>query len=466
VRPILTAAANGGEACPSLAERSFTRPCFRPACPGQPSATVSVSYRFFQLDFADWNDNKTQQVIDAICAALDNTVNCSQISVTDVRAGSVIVEVDISSVPQGDPLTNVQAALNDFLVDFPAAFGPFSLAVNTERSAPRGDNDYAWGVAGVVLVSVVVAIVIIGGFVAMHKHSKSKRQGSVSIAKNKVVPEPNRNSIPQVAWSGGRAARPVATLPKTIPVRDDAALLAMSGQFSPQRRQNDNRLLDELSKDLGTWEPMSSEAVSPNAQAAVRRVSSTAVDFNGKGSTKNSSPQAPRTTATLPRPGETTTARPMPFPVEPRTLNKPTAQFPSDARLSPAFGGSTGGGSVSPIPPVQGSSTSERNAPFPPVYKPPANGARSLPPIDFSSSRTADPAQQGAFPKPPNPPAFSDPFAADGRNRRVNFPSMPPPVTGSPQMPRRPVRPNNAGAAQARFESMQIRGAPRTVSES
>jgi hypothetical protein len=470
-QPILQEPANGGVACPSLAARRYTTPCFRPACPGQASADVTATYRFTEFELEEWDENLTALVIASICAAVNHTIDCSQISVVGIRSGSVIVEVLISDIPAGDAVTAVETAISNFQVAFPSLLGAFSVATSTESSRGReDDSDYEWGLAGVILVSCTVALLIAAGVYSVYRRGGQKAQ--VAVVNKPVVADVRRHSIPQVAWSGGRSSLSVPA-PKTVLVRDDAALLATSGQLGSQRRGNDNRLLDELSKDLGTWEPLSGERVPPAAQGALRRASEglTAVDFNPRKSRhaiadvpeiqQTVAPQMPTRGGAAPRGMDGASPRPMPFAMEPRPLVRPTAQFPSDARPSPAFGGDVPL-STSPVP------APDKGVPFPPVFKPLNVSGRGAPAVDALAFPTTkvDPTA-GSFPKPPNPPAFSDPFATEGRGRRINFPSMPPPVTGSPTMPRRPIRPLGAGGeAVARFDAMPVRGAPRTVSES
>jgi len=500
-RTVVVQPENGGAACP--AERNRTRTCIRPACPRSRSYDVVATYRFVEQSLDSWTDEKSQLLIDAVCNATAAHIDCSQVNVTDLQAGSVIAEVTVSDIADSTDANAVQGVVGNFEVQIPAAFGAYSVAVEQEdNNVSSGSSafDSTWGTAGVSLFAVallVLAVVLVVVY---------KRRSNTASNKSRVTVT---NDNAQAAWD---ALKRDLSKPKGQ-VRDKAALLNF-----PDRRASQT-ISPKPSTQRTTTSGRSRPAfprIKRNQVSDMSSSSEQATPVKRTTSTSEQGRHSPRTAANLQMPS---------LPISPNKPENPhlpgstmtfpgsvgTAQAPSSTKTQvptfqkPNFGSSKrtkaspkmmrGSPAVDPFSSVDGvrRASSQRASPVP-VTSPEAQPlSHSQPQQQQPRQASTQPAMpntlprpqprsmpQGApppslgFPVPPKPPTFADPFSND--NRRGNngnngagrgggmgmmgpgtinmppmMPGMPAPSLGGPgprsNMPSFPARPGPSSMA-------------------
>ncbi|EGD76846.1 hypothetical protein PTSG_08193 [Salpingoeca rosetta] len=468
-RSVLVQPENGGMECP--AQRNRTLPCIRPACPRQKSFRVVGTYRFVEQTLDDWTPGMTQRLIDAVCNATNSFVDCGQVNVTSLRAGSVIAEVSVDAIAEEIDADEVRRVISDFDVDLPASFGSYSVTVEQETenvSSGSSALDSTWGTAGVSLFAVALVVLIVVSVIVYRRRARN------AASKSRVTVT---HGNAQAAWD---ALKRDLTKPKTR-VRDQASLVQFADRRASQTISPRQPMTQRTQRTKPSFPRVKRNAVadmpdsSPQPQTQTHSLKRSTSDSRGPGSPLPG--EGPRTAAnlqmpTLPTspagrmdlPGQTTGG--MAFPGSP-VMQAPTSsktQVPTFQK--PNFGSEKRS---------KGSPLMQRKArgdPFGTLERG-ANmqgGGRTSPvlspPPGVQGTMRQGPPPSLGFPVPPKPPTFADPFSEQRRtNMPPMMPGMPPPSLGAAgprtNMPSFPARPGpKAGGGGGGGATMTMPGRP------
>jgi hypothetical protein len=433
-RLILVEPEFGGEPCPAGIVQS--RECITPACPDSTQFVVSATL-VFAIDFNTLTDTDIENLRLALCDLLAGDVTCEQVEIVSVTEGSTIVVVRVNAIPDVPTVEAVEKKLTSLRANFDAKLGTYSVAVAPRTSSTISEKESGFYIAGIVLVILALLILIVGALYIRYRQKRketakvqtpgtrgqySRRSGPVNV--------PARGAMPPTAWDEIKL-----DVNEGKKGRDQAALLSNADASGPtdmtplSRRSRELSFLQKLGQDLG-W----------------RKNRTQVGDIPGTGA-----PSLPQVTPLssnngvpfpqLPKPGAGASGMPA----------RPMMQFPAPHRGSvPAFN--------RPL-----LTTDARNR----VGILPSRASPSMPRRPVLPSGASDPLDPAgvAFPAPPKPPTFTDPFSSDKRKR---FPtSLPPPIMpGRPggTLPRPPQMPRTRGNAPM-FEDMKLKSPSRVIGD-
>lgn len=356
----------------------------------------------------------TSTLLAAICNGLSDFVDCSQVNITDIRSGSVVVEVHVTGIVDEDDANSVSAILSNFQVEIPDLFGPYS--VNVQQSTEGGDTsastlDGAWGTTGISLFAVALVVLIVIGMVIYQRRS-NKRSDQANIAAKQ------ENS--QAAWDA---------LLKKKPTRSQFNDQSEAGEVSSNEPSAPRRLRPILPK-------IKRNAVSDIPNDASHK------DEKGISIGPRAAPNLQMPVLPPVSPGKGVGSESSQVPISPVKSAKqlPSSTIPQVPTFrKPSFNNDSSNGNIVgtemrrpsnayPFTNIDASTSNKMNF----GGKAPSGGVQRLPTL--------------GFPVPPKPPIFADPFSEQRRSNNLPpmMPGMPPPsigrvgVRGMPPFPTRP----------------------------
>ncbi|MAS45782.1 MAG: hypothetical protein CML43_22070 [Rhodobacteraceae bacterium] len=429
----------GGAPCPDGIVRR--RDCITPACPNGQSFVVSATL-VFAIDFNTITDTDIENIRLAVCDLLADEVTCDQVEIASVSEGSTVVVIRVNGIPDLDTVDTVETKLTSLNANFDPRLGAYSVAVSPRSSASVSEKESGFYIAGIVLVILALLILIVGALYIRYRQ-KRKQTAKVQTAgtrgqysrRSGPVNVPARGAMPPTAWDEIKL-----DVNENKKGADKATLLSNADASGPtdmtplSRRSRELSFLQKLGQDLG-WRKKRTQVGDVPGTGAPSLPQVTPLTGGGGGGGGSPFPQ-------LPKPGVGASGMPA----------RPMMQFPAPHRGSvPAFN--------RPL-----LTTDARNR----VGTLPSRASPSMPRRPVLPTGASDPLDPAgvAFPAPPKPPTFTDPFSSDKRKR---FPtSFPPPIMpgrpGGTTLPRPPQMPRTRGNAPM-FEDIKVKSPSRVMDD-